>query len=54
MDQNHRSSSTGACVYDLIVFQAFRQVGVDKNLLMKDHTHTFVNKGGEIGGMVIS
>ncbi|CAL5400258.1 unnamed protein product [Camellia sinensis] len=24
-------------------------VGADKNLLVKDHTHTFVNKGGEIG-----
>ncbi|THF95179.1 hypothetical protein TEA_007089 [Camellia sinensis var. sinensis] len=25
------------------------EVGADKNLLVKDHTHTFVNKGGEIG-----
>uniref|UniRef100_A0A2C9VCE5 Amine oxidase domain-containing protein n=1 Tax=Manihot esculenta TaxID=3983 RepID=A0A2C9VCE5_MANES len=25
------------------------KVGADKNLLVKDHTHTFVNKGGEIG-----
>ncbi|KAL8124397.1 hypothetical protein AgCh_012152 [Apium graveolens] len=24
-------------------------VGADQNLLVKDHTHTFVNKGGEIG-----
>ncbi|KAF9670074.1 hypothetical protein SADUNF_Sadunf13G0030700 [Salix dunnii] len=24
-------------------------VGADKNLLVKDHTHTFVNMGGEIG-----
>jgi len=27
------------------------QVGADENLLVKDHTHTFVNRGGEIGGM---
>jgi len=26
-------------------------VGADNNLLVKDHTHTFVNKGGQIGGM---
>lgn len=30
----------------------FPQVGAEKNLLVKDHTHTFVNKGGEIGGMI--
>ena len=54
MDQNHRSSLTGTCVYDLIVFHGCRQVGADENLLMKDHTHKFVNKGGEIGGTVIS
>ncbi|KAH9688120.1 Zeta-carotene desaturase /chromoplastic [Citrus sinensis] len=29
----------------------YRSVRTQKNLLMKDHTHTFVNKGGEIGGM---
>ncbi|GAY33948.1 hypothetical protein CUMW_276300 [Citrus unshiu] len=28
-----------------------KKVSADKNLLMKDHTRTFVNKGGEIGGM---
>jgi hypothetical protein len=27
------------------------QVGADNNLLVKEHTHTFVNKGGMIGGM---
>lgn len=27
-----------------------KQVGADENLLVKDHTHTFVNRGGEIGG----
>jgi hypothetical protein len=32
---------------NLIVFQ----VGADNNLLVKEHTHTFVNKGGTIGGM---
>jgi len=26
------------------------QVGADNNLLVKEHTHTFVNKGGVIGG----
>ena len=26
------------------------QVGADNNLLIKDHVHTFVNKGGDIGG----
>ena len=54
MDHNHRSSLNGTCVYDLIVFHGCLQVGADKNLLVKDHTHTFVNKGGEIGGIVIS
>lgn len=27
-----------------------KQVGAHENLLVKDHTHTFVNRGGEIGG----
>lgn len=27
-------------------------MGADKNLLVKDHTHTFVNKDGQIGGMI--
>jgi hypothetical protein len=26
------------------------QVGADNNLLVKEHTHTFVNRGGVIGG----
>ena len=26
-------------------------MGGEENLLVKDHTHGFVNKGGEIGGM---
>ncbi|GAY62724.1 hypothetical protein CUMW_220110 [Citrus unshiu] len=30
-------------------FRLMKKVGADKNLLMKDHSHTFVNKGGEIG-----
>uniref|UniRef100_A0A453BH54 Uncharacterized protein n=1 Tax=Aegilops tauschii subsp. strangulata TaxID=200361 RepID=A0A453BH54_AEGTS len=29
------------------------QVGADNNLLVKEHTHTFVNKGGIVGGMFI-
>uniref|UniRef100_A0A2P2JNN9 Zeta-carotene desaturase 9 9'-di-cis-zeta-carotene desaturase n=1 Tax=Rhizophora mucronata TaxID=61149 RepID=A0A2P2JNN9_RHIMU len=33
------------------LFRLMKKVGADKNLLVKDHTHTFVNKGGEIGGM---
>ncbi|EOY11130.1 Zeta-carotene desaturase [Theobroma cacao] len=32
------------------LFRLMKKVGADKNLLVKDHTHTFVNKGGEIGG----
>ncbi|KAK6120996.1 hypothetical protein DH2020_045266 [Rehmannia glutinosa] len=31
------------------LFRLLKKVGADKNLLVKDHTHTFVNKGGEIG-----
>lgn len=30
------------------LFRLMKKVGADKNLLVKDHTHTFVNKGGEI------
>ncbi|KAJ6757324.1 PROTOPORPHYRINOGEN OXIDASE [Salix koriyanagi] len=31
------------------LFRLMKKVGADKNLLVKDHTHTFVNMGGEIG-----
>ncbi|XP_044499844.1 zeta-carotene desaturase, chloroplastic/chromoplastic [Mangifera indica] len=31
------------------LFRLMKKVGADKNLLVKDHTHTFVNKGGDIG-----
>ncbi|XP_024039678.1 zeta-carotene desaturase, chloroplastic/chromoplastic-like isoform X2 [Citrus clementina] len=31
------------------LFRLMKKIGADKNLLVKDHTHTFVNKGGEIG-----
>lgn len=31
------------------LFRLMKKVGADKNLLIKDHTHTFVNKGGDIG-----
>nr|ALQ56935.1 zeta-carotene-desaturase [Crocus ancyrensis] len=31
------------------LFRLLKKVGADGNLLVKDHTHTFVNKGGEIG-----
>ncbi|KAH7543215.1 hypothetical protein FEM48_Zijuj02G0160700 [Ziziphus jujuba var. spinosa] len=31
------------------LFRLLKKVGAAKNLLVKDHTHTFVNKGGEIG-----
>lgn len=34
------------------LFRLMKKVGADQNLLVKDHTHTFVNKGGELGGMV--
>ncbi|KAK6119171.1 hypothetical protein DH2020_047103 [Rehmannia glutinosa] len=31
------------------LFRLLKKVGADRNLLVKDHTHSFVNKGGEIG-----
>ncbi|KAL1341646.1 hypothetical protein HN51_028207 [Arachis hypogaea] len=31
------------------LFRLMKKVGADNNLLVKDHTHTFVNKGGQIG-----
>nr|GMD46749.1 zeta-carotene desaturase, chloroplastic/chromoplastic [Ipomoea batatas] len=31
------------------LFRLMKKVGAEKNLLVKDHTHTFVNKGGDIG-----
>ncbi|ONK75364.1 uncharacterized protein A4U43_C03F16060 [Asparagus officinalis] len=31
------------------LFRLMKKVGADENLLVKDHTHTFVNRGGEIG-----
>lgn len=31
------------------LFRLMKKVGADKNLLVKDHTHTFINKGSEIG-----
>ncbi|XP_028956552.2 zeta-carotene desaturase, chloroplastic/chromoplastic-like isoform X2 [Malus domestica] len=31
------------------LFRLMKKVGADENLLVKDHTHTFVNKGGNIG-----
>ncbi|KAI6692573.1 hypothetical protein NL676_020283 [Syzygium grande] len=31
------------------LFRLMKKVGAEQNLLVKDHTHTFVNKGGEIG-----
>ncbi|GFQ03648.1 zeta-carotene desaturase chloroplastic/chromoplastic [Phtheirospermum japonicum] len=31
------------------LFRLLKKVGADKNLLVKEHSHTFVNKGGEIG-----
>jgi zeta-carotene desaturase len=33
------------------LFRLMKKVGADNNLLVKEHTHTFVNKGGTIGGM---
>ncbi|GAY62719.1 hypothetical protein CUMW_220060 [Citrus unshiu] len=33
------------------LFRLMKKVNADKNLLTNDHSHTFVNKGGEIGGM---
>ncbi|KAL1211653.1 Zeta-carotene desaturase, chloroplastic/chromoplastic [Cardamine amara subsp. amara] len=31
------------------LFRLMKKVGADKNLLVKDHTHTFINKDGTIG-----
>ncbi|CAN8260423.1 unnamed protein product [Cochlearia groenlandica] len=31
------------------LFRLMKKVGADKNLLVKDHTHTFINKGSAIG-----
>ncbi|KAK7356000.1 hypothetical protein VNO80_15265 [Phaseolus coccineus] len=31
------------------LFRLLKKVGAHNNLLVKDHTHTFVNKGGQIG-----
>ncbi|KAF3329542.1 Zeta-carotene desaturase [Carex littledalei] len=31
------------------LFRLMKKVGASDNLLVKDHTHTFVNKGGDIG-----
>ncbi|GER34587.1 zeta-carotene desaturase, partial [Striga asiatica] len=31
------------------LFRLMKKVGADKNLLVKDHTHTFVNRGGAVG-----
>lgn len=31
------------------LFRLMKKVGANENLLVKDHTHTFVNRGGEIG-----
>ncbi|KAF8731931.1 hypothetical protein HU200_015879 [Digitaria exilis] len=31
------------------LFRLLKKVGADNNLLVKEHTHTFVNKGGTIG-----
>uniref|UniRef100_A0A7I4CSE6 Zeta-carotene desaturase n=1 Tax=Physcomitrium patens TaxID=3218 RepID=A0A7I4CSE6_PHYPA len=31
------------------LFRLLAKVGADNNLLLKDHTHTFINKGGDVG-----
>lgn len=31
------------------LFRLMKKVGANENLLVKDHTHTFVNRGGELG-----
>lgn len=31
------------------LFRLMKKVGADENLLAKEHTHTFINKGGNIG-----
>ncbi|RLN33884.1 zeta-carotene desaturase, chloroplastic/chromoplastic [Panicum miliaceum] len=31
------------------LFRLMKKVGADNNLLVKEHTHTFVNKGGAVG-----
>lgn len=37
-------------ISDNFLKSSIKQVGAEENLLVKDHTHTFVNKGGQIGG----
>lgn len=32
------------------LFRLLTKVGADNNLLVKDHIHTFINKGGNVGG----
>nr|UOL49155.1 zeta-carotene desaturase [Chelidonium majus] len=31
------------------LFRLMRKVGADENLLVKEHTHTFINEGGRVG-----
>ncbi|MBN3908202.1 MAG: 9,9'-di-cis-zeta-carotene desaturase [Nostoc sp. NMS1] len=37
------------CYYQL--FDLMKKVGVLENLRLKEHTHTFINKGGQTGGL---
>jgi zeta-carotene desaturase len=37
------------CYYNL--FELMQQVGAFDNLLLKQHTHTFVNRGGQLGAL---
>ncbi|KAH0850154.1 hypothetical protein HID58_095737 [Brassica napus] len=34
------------------LFRLMKKVGADKNLLVKDHTHTFINKGSELESLI--
>ncbi|KAH0973248.1 hypothetical protein GBA52_025404 [Prunus armeniaca] len=46
LDQGHE---TLAETFQQLTSDFRLEVGADENLLVKDHTHTFVNKGGNIG-----
>jgi zeta-carotene desaturase len=37
------------CYYNL--FELMRQVGAIENLRLKEHTHTFINRGGKVGNL---
>lgn len=49
----YKFSASLMLILSILPVFCMMQVGAEKNLLVKDHTHTFVNKGGNIGGMIM-